>query len=91
MKIFAAAIALVALSVSPPAAAQSGNAQYCIQTAAGARCLFDTMADCERARGNSSTQCMTRTDARGTTGLGEPTGRRSSFPTEPPPPAPTER
>ena len=92
MKIFAAAVvALAVLCASPPAAAQSGNGQYCIQTAAGARCLFDTMGDCERARGNSSTQCMTRTDARGTTGLGEPTGRRSSFPTEPPPPAPTER
>jgi hypothetical protein len=90
MKILVAA-AIVALTAIPPAGAQSGNAQYCIQTAAGARCRFDTMADCERARGNSSSaQCMTRSDAHGTTGLGEPPARAPGIPTEPPP-APTER
>jgi len=91
MKILAACLALIAPCLMSPAAAESGNGQYCIQTAAGACCLFDTMADCERTRGNSSSaQCMTRSDAHGTTGLGErPDGRRS-IPTEPPPAA-TER
>jgi hypothetical protein len=90
MKILAVSVALIALHWIPPAAAQSGNAQYCIQTAAGARCVFDTMGDCERTRGNSSAQCMTRTDAHGTTGLGEPPARSRGIPTEPPPAA-TER
>jgi hypothetical protein len=85
MKIRAACLALIVPCLMSPAAAESGASQYCIQTAAGARCLFDTMADCERARGNSSSaQCMTRTDAHGTTGLGEPPGRPPGIPTEPP-------
>jgi hypothetical protein len=86
MKIFAVAVALIALQATPPAAAQTGNSQFCIQTAAGARCAFDTMGDCERARGSSSSaQCMTRTDAHGTTGLGEPPARPPGLPTEPAP------
>jgi len=91
MKSLAASAALIALLWIPPAAAQSGNGQFCISTAAGARCVFDTMGDCERVRGSaSSAQCMTRTDAHGTTGLGEPPARSFGTPTEPRPSA-TER
>jgi hypothetical protein len=83
MKSLAASAALIALLWIPPAAAQSGNGQFCISTAAGARCVFDTMGDCERVRGSaSSAQCMTRTDAHGTTGLGEPLARSFGIPTE---------
>ena len=86
MKILAASAALIALLWIPPAAAQTGNSQFCLQTAAGAQCVYDRMADCERARGSSSSaQCMTSADARGTTGLGEPPGRPPGIPTEPPP------
>jgi hypothetical protein len=88
VKILAASAALIALHWIPPAAAQSGNGQFCIQTAAGARCVFDTMGDCERVRGSSSSaQCMTRTDAHGTTGLGEPPARSFGTPSEPRPSA----
>jgi hypothetical protein len=68
-----ATTAIVALFALPQlAAAQSGNAPFCLQTAGGARCVFSTMGECESARGSSSAgQCMTRTDANGTTGLGE--------------------
>jgi hypothetical protein len=86
MKIFAAAAAITALYAIPPAAAQTGNSQFCLQTAAGAQCVYDRMGDCERARG-SSAQCMTSADARGATGLGDPPGRPPGIPTEPPPSA----
>jgi hypothetical protein len=86
MKRLAAFAAITALHAMPPAGAQTGSSQFCLQTAAGARCVFDTMGDCERARGNfSSSQCMTRADAHGTTGLGEPPSRPSGIPTEPRP------
>ena len=65
--------------------AQTGNAPFCLQTAAGARCIFATMEECERARGTlSSNQCITSTDARGVTGLGEPSASpsRTPFPLE---------
>jgi hypothetical protein len=88
MKILAAAAAMTALYAILPAAAQTGNSQFCLQTAAGAQCVYDRMGDCERARGSSSSaQCMTGADARGTTGLGEPPGRPPGIPTEPPPSA----
>jgi hypothetical protein len=62
--------------------AQTGNSPFCLQTSAGAKCVYMTMGDCERARGNSSAaQCMTQADARGATGLGKPPGTRPSLPT----------
>jgi hypothetical protein len=85
MKVFAASAAMIALSGIPHAAtAQTGNSPFCLQTAAGARCVFATMAECEKARGSTSSgQCMTRADAHGTTGLGEPPLRSPGTPTEP--------
>ena len=74
MKPFAAAIAIVALwATSQTAAAQTGISPYCLQTAMGTRCMFNTMAECEAAKGKTTyfEQCMTRTDAQGTTGLGQ--------------------
>jgi hypothetical protein len=76
--------AAVTFAVAPgSAAAQSGTAPFCIQTAAGARCVFATIADCEQAARATSAQCITRTDAHGTTGLGEPPARSPGLPTEP--------
>jgi len=85
MKNLAASAALIALSALPQlAAAQSGAGQFCLQTAAGARCVFSSMGECEKAKANSpSGQCITRTDARGATGLGEPRSSSSGVPTEP--------
>jgi hypothetical protein len=77
------ALALVSILFSVQgAAAQTGNAPFCLQTAGGAKCVYMTMGECERARGSSSAQCMTQADAKGATGLGEPVG---------PPPIPTIR
>jgi hypothetical protein len=57
----------------PIAVAQVGNAPFCLQTPSGAKCIYTTMGDCERARGDTSAvQCITQTDARGVTGLGKP-------------------
>jgi len=73
----------VFLAAASGASAQSGSAPFCIQTAGGARCVFATMADCERAASTTSAQCITRSDAHGTTGLGEPPVRSPGLPTEP--------
>jgi hypothetical protein len=70
----AAAVAMLALCTSPQtAAAQTGISPYCLQTAMGTRCMFNTMAECEAAKGKTTyfEQCMTRTDTHGTTGLGQ--------------------
>jgi hypothetical protein len=85
MKLLTGPAVIVALYASTPlAAAQTGNSPFCLQTAAGARCVFTTMGECERARTSSASgQCITRTDAQGTTGLGEPPGRSPGTPTEP--------
>ena len=57
------------------AAAQTGNSPFCPQSSTGAKCIYMTMGDCERARGESSTaQCITQADAKGATGLGRPVG-----------------
>ena len=74
MKVLVTSAAIVALHAMPQiAAAQTGSAPFCLQTAAGARCVYATMGDCERARTSpSSGQCITRSDAHGVTGLGEP-------------------
>jgi hypothetical protein len=73
MKLLAAAVAMVALWATPQvAAAQTGTAPFCLQTATGTRCMFSTMGECEAARGTTSAdQCITRSDAQGTTGLGD--------------------
>jgi hypothetical protein len=85
MKLLTAATAIIALHALPQlAVAQTGTAPFCLQTAAGARCVFTTMGECERARTSSASgQCITRTDAHGTTGLGDPPGRSPGTPTEP--------
>jgi len=75
MKAFAVTIAMLAVSATlEPATAETGTAPFCLQTSTGARCVFSTMGDCESARGSGGStapgQCMTRTDALGTTGLG---------------------
>jgi hypothetical protein len=73
MKSLAAVVAIVLVGATSHAAAQqSGTAPFCLQNGNGARCVFGTMGECEAARGNTSSgQCMTRTDASGTTGLGD--------------------
>jgi hypothetical protein len=84
----AASTAMALLGAIPPVAAQTGAAPFCLQTPTGTRCAFGTMGECERARGSTtSAQCITRTDAQGTTGLGEPptpyAGPRMEPPTPP--------
>jgi hypothetical protein len=68
------ACAIIPLSVLlQSAAAETGNAPFCLQTATGAKCVYDTMGECERARGDTSAvQCITQSDAHGVTGLGDP-------------------
>jgi len=83
MKVPLICATVIFAAASGAAAAQSGTAPFCIQTAAGARCVFATMADCEQAARSTSAQCMTRSDAHGTTGLGEPPVRSPGLPTEP--------
>jgi hypothetical protein len=80
------ASALIALAgLAQPAAAQTGSAPFCLATSGGANCVYTTMGDCERARGNtSSAQCITQADAHGVTGLGKPSvPSPSSTPQEP--------
>jgi len=81
MRAFLVAI-IAALGLLPRIAlAQTGTSPFCLQTAAGAKCAYMTMAECERARGNSSAaQCITQADAKGATGLGEPTGAPPGIP-----------
>ena len=80
MNALIASASIVALCAMPQVvAAQTGTSPFCLQTAAGARCIFMTMAACERARGDiSSYQCITQADARGVTGLGDPNSTSSS-------------
>jgi hypothetical protein len=73
MKLLAATIAMAALcAIVQTAVAQTGTAPFCLQTNTGTRCIFSTMGECEAAKGRTTwpEQCMTRTDAHGTTGLG---------------------
>jgi hypothetical protein len=85
MRILVAAVAMAALgAVSNDAAAQTGTAPYCLQSLLGTRCIYGTMGECEAARGDTSPdQCITRTDAHGTTGLGERAFRPSGPPSYP--------
>jgi hypothetical protein len=73
MKTLIASAALLTLSAAlSVAAAQTGNAPFCLKTTTGLlNCSFPSLAQCEQARGSSSGQCMTRSDAGGTTGLGD--------------------
>jgi|SoiMethySBSTD1v2_1073268.scaffolds.fasta_scaffold6666399_1 hypothetical protein len=73
MNVLATLVMVIVLMVTlEPGAAQTGTAPYCLQTSGGTRCVFGTMGDCENARsGMSSAQCITNSDAHGTTGLGE--------------------
>jgi hypothetical protein len=92
MKSFAASAAIVMLIVLPETAvAQTGTAPYCLQSQAGARCVFGTMGECESARGSTGDtaagQCITRTDAQGTTGLGDRPAAKSGTRMAPPPSA----
>ena len=83
-----ASAALLALwAMAHPAVAQTGTAPFCLQSSGGGtRCVFGTMGECESARGSTSgSQCITSTDARGTTGLGERPSGGSSPPPKPPP------
>jgi hypothetical protein len=85
----AAIVAIFALCATPQVAfAQTGTAPFCLQSNSGTRCVFSTMGECERVRTDGSlSQCITRTDAQGTTGLGErPIGSYS--PPFGPPPSP---
>jgi hypothetical protein len=83
MKVLVVSAAIMAFSAVPQVAvAQTGSAPFCLQTLTSVRCVYATMADCERARRDSSNdQCITRTDAQGTTGLGEPPARPPQSPT----------
>jgi len=89
MRAVTASTILVAVSaMSGVAPAQTGTAPFCLQGPAETRCVFGTMGECERARGDApASQCITRADAQGTTGLGEPPTQAPSRPFGRPPPA----
>jgi hypothetical protein len=82
VKVLAASAVIIAFSVVPQAAAaQTGSAPFCLQTLSSVRCVYATMGECERARGDGSNdQCITRTDAQGLTGLGDPPVRAPQNP-----------
>jgi hypothetical protein len=52
--------------------AQTGDGQFCLKSMAGlAKCNYQTMAQCEQARGSgSSDQCVDRSQLGGTVGSG---------------------
>ena len=73
MKTIVASAVIVLSVLMQKATAETGNAPFCLQTATGAKCVYDTMGECERARGDTSAvQCITQSDAHGVTGLGDP-------------------
>jgi len=67
-----AVIAAALLAVPAAAQAPTGDGAFCVKSAAGpARCMYQTMAQCEQAKGsNASDQCVPRSQAGGTTGSG---------------------
>ena len=71
--LLASTVLLALAAMMHVAAAQSGTAPFCLKAATGQlRCIYPTMGECEQARSTSSSdQCMTRSDAGGTTGLGD--------------------
>jgi len=73
------------------AVAQTGNAPFCLKRGPTGQvsCIYPTMGECERARGTvSGDQCITRSDAGGTTGLGDSTAPPRESPVTPRSPAP---
>jgi hypothetical protein len=73
MRILIAASALItATLLTGPAVAQTGSGQFCLKGAAGdAKCNYQTMAQCEQAKGSGSgQQCVDRSQLQGTTGSG---------------------
>jgi len=80
MKAIVASVALVALSLSTgPMAAQqqmTGTGEFCVKGTAGPpKCEYQTMAQCQQARPQgSSDQCVARSQAHGT--VGGPTQQR---------------
>jgi hypothetical protein len=75
MKTLIALTIILFPALTQDAAAQTGNAPFCLQSSTGAKCIYMTMGECERARGDSAiVQCITQADARGVTGLGKPVG-----------------
>jgi hypothetical protein len=73
MKTLIAVVALTLLAPAlKPAVAQTGTAPFCLKTNTGQlNCSFASLAACEAARERMIGQCMTRSDAGGTTGLGD--------------------
>jgi len=72
---------VAAMLLTVPAVAQqqqqqqlSGTGQFCIKGATGpVKCEYQTMAQCEQARpAGSADQCLSRSQAEGTVGLGTP-------------------
>lgn len=85
MKLVTCTAILALWCASQPAAAQSGTAPFCLQTPGGTSCTFSTMGACENSRNSmSSAQCITRSDAHGTTGLGQPQTNKQDLPRVPP-------
>ena len=86
---------VAAMLLAAPAGAQTGTGQFCLKTMAGqAKCAFQTMAQCEQARSQgSSDQCVDRSQVGGTTGSGTsvPQGGSSTTPPGGPSPMPPPR
>ena len=83
--IASASIAAALFMVSPTLAQNQQNAQFCLKSSAAAQpnCVYQTMAQCEQAKGSNATaQCIPSSQA-GTTGAGGAT------PMSPPPQSPS--
>jgi hypothetical protein len=72
MRTLIASSSLVAvLFMASPTLAQTQNSQFCLKSSSSAQpsCIYQTMAQCEQAKGsNASAQCIP--NPQGTTGLG---------------------
>lgn len=71
--LLASTVFLVLAATMHVAAAQTGNAPFCLKAASGQlRCVYPTIGECEQARSSAtSDQCITRSDVGGATGLGD--------------------
>jgi hypothetical protein len=87
-----AAFATAAL-LATPAAAQGGgpvgSGNFCLKSATGELCAYQTMAECEKAKpAGSNQQCVERSSIGGTTGSGanmpQPGSSSPSSPKSPP-------
>jgi Protein of unknown function (DUF3551) len=84
-----ASTVIVTLLAAPHVAiSQTGNAPFCLKTMTGQlSCTYATMTQCEQARPSGSFgQCITRSDAGGTTGLGTTAVTPPGSPERPSPP-----